>query len=153
MSETFMPRERPLDSVSRRVRESRGIAASVSVDGTGALRDLRAAILATGAAAGLAEQRVMDMALAANELATNALIHGGGSASVQITIEGGVWSCDVVDDGPGLTDPDAGTQPPGVQEGGFGLWIARRLADKFVIVPSARGLHVRVSAFAETSAH
>lgn len=131
---------------SGRLPRTHGILASIRIDGTGALRDLRQAVLDTAAAAQLTEQRVLDMALAANEIATNAILHGGGAASVQIWIDERGWHCDVIDDGPGLSDPTAGTRPPGVQEGGFGMWIARRLCDEFEIVPRQSGLHVRLVA-------
>lgn len=108
----------------RRIPGGHDILASIRIDGTGALRDLRSAVLETAGAAGLAEQRVADVALAANEIATNAIVHGGGSASVQIWLDQTAWRCDVIDDGPGLRNPAAGTEPPGVREGGFGMWIA-----------------------------
>lgn len=125
---------------------SRAVLASIRVDGTGALRDLRAAVQATAQAAGLSAQRVADMALAVNEIATNAILHGGGTAAAQIWMDDGSWHCDVTDDGPGLPDPALGTQPPGVQEGGFGLWIARRLCDRFEVLPREPGAHLRLSA-------
>jgi anti-sigma regulatory factor (Ser/Thr protein kinase) len=72
------------------------------------------------------DSRVLDLLLAATEVATNAMTHGGGIAVARVGRADGRFVCEIVDRGPGFDDPTAGylAPRPGV---GSGLWIARRL--------------------------
>ena len=88
---------------------------------TGAdLPRLRLRVGAAAAAAGLDENRCEELVLAVYELASNAILHGGGRGRLLLSRVGGSVRCQVSDDGPGFV----GTAPPG-----RGLWLARQLTD------------------------
>lgn len=87
--------------------------------------------------AGLTSERAMDMAMAANEVLTNALRYSRGAVAL--------WGWPMTDgscarsqdDGPGIADPLAGYLPPAdAMEAGRGLWLARQLVDLLQIVPN-----------------
>jgi anti-sigma regulatory factor (Ser/Thr protein kinase) len=79
--------------------------------------------------AGLAANRIADLEVAVNEVATNAVIHGGGPGTLRIWPERGGLVCEVSDPGP-LTDPLAGRIPPGMDsEHGRGLLLVNYLCD------------------------
>jgi anti-sigma regulatory factor (Ser/Thr protein kinase) len=80
--------------------------------------------------AGLSGLRTEEVVLAVNEIATNAVIHGGPPSTVR------AWSLEdeivveVTDGGDGIGDVDAGRIAPlPGQIGGRGLWLTRRLCD------------------------
>lgn len=75
------------------------------------------------AARGTADQ----VALLVSELATNALRHGRAPALVELRTDGAVLVLDVADHDTGTRPVLSGARAPG--DGGFGLMIARRLAD------------------------
>jgi anti-sigma regulatory factor (Ser/Thr protein kinase) len=78
------------------------------------------------ALAGVPEARSVDMLLAATEVATNAVEHGGGVRDVRAGRAGGRFACEIVDAGEGFDDPVAGFVAP--RPGcGSGLWVARQL--------------------------
>lgn len=80
--------------------------------------------------AGLDEDRSMDLSVAASEILSNVVLHGGGPRSVAVWSEGGRVLCEVTDAGPGLADPLVGYRPPPVGRlSGRGLWIPRQLVD------------------------
>ncbi len=94
------------------------------------LYELRAAV--SGHVAGVAAERVGEaVVLIAHELCSNAVRHGGGSGRIRIWSDAGNIYCQVIDEGPGLSDPDdAGrTLPPPTLPGGRGLWIARTMSE------------------------
>lgn len=121
------------------------------VSGADGLRQLRTEVLDSLVAERVPDARHGDIALAVHEIATNAILHGGGWSRVQISADGRSWCCDVEDGGPGLDDPEPGTEEPGLSEGGFGLWIARHACDEFCILPSRGGLHVRLVVYTSES--
>jgi anti-sigma regulatory factor (Ser/Thr protein kinase) len=102
--------------------------------------------------AGLSEPRVAELVLAANEVATNALMHGMPPFRASLWQQDGELICQIADSGRGLADPLAGWLPP--DDGavhGWGLPIARQLCDALEIAPSDRGgttasLHVSLAA-------
>jgi anti-sigma regulatory factor (Ser/Thr protein kinase) len=90
--------------------------------------------------AGLAANRISDLEVAVNEVATNAVIHGGGPGTLRVWAERGGLVCEVSDPGrltdplagrPGrLSDPLAGRIPPGMDsEHGRGLLLVNYLCD------------------------
>lgn len=94
--------------------------------------------------AGIAPDRVADLSVAANEVITNALVHGGG-ASIWTWSEEGRFFCHIEDRGNGISDPLAGYMPPSEHlSNGRGLWIARQLVDLLQIVPGPAGTAVRL---------
>lgn len=76
---------------------------------------------------GVPEGKTLDMLLAATEIATNAIDHGGGIEDVRVGRAEGRFVCEIVDPGEGFDDPTAGYLAP--REGvGRGLWVARQLS-------------------------
>lgn len=88
--------------------------------------DLREQLARELVAEHVPEARVLDLLLAANEIATNAVEHGGGIEDVRVGRAQGRFVCEIVDRGEGFDDPTAGYIPPrtGI---GSGLWVARQL--------------------------
>jgi len=96
-------------------------------------------------AAGLKPARARDLCLAATEVLTNALVHGGGGAGLRAWPLEGTFFCQIDDAGRGLTDPLAGYLPPSpAVDSGRGLWLARQLVDLLQIVPAPGGTTVRL---------
>ena len=92
---------------------------------------------------GLPSARVEDLALAIAELATNSVVHGGGSGALGVWAEGGHVVCEVRDKGH-LTDPLAGRRPvPREQYGGRGLLMVNLVADLVRVHTAPGGTTVR----------
>ncbi|HYM55793.1 MAG TPA: ATP-binding protein [Solirubrobacteraceae bacterium] len=117
-----------------------------TADGLGGLRR-SVSEWATGERLGA--ERVEDLVLAVNELATNSVRHGGGGGALRLWREADTLLCEVRDDGhiqqalPGrdLPAPEAGS--------GRGLWLVNRLCD-LVQIRSSPGrsvvrVHMRLS--------
>jgi serine/threonine-protein kinase RsbW len=84
--------------------------------------------------AGLAARRADEFALAVNEIATNAIVHGRPPATMRIWISEGEVVSEVTDAGGGIEDRSAGRFAPRVDApGGRGLWLARTLVDALEI--------------------
>src|ERR1700757_560502 len=64
------------------------------------LPDLRKAVLAQAAAAGMAADRAVDVMLAVHELAANAVRHGAGAGRLAMRVRDGRLECEVSDAGP-----------------------------------------------------
>jgi anti-sigma regulatory factor (Ser/Thr protein kinase) len=93
---------------------------------------------------GLPEDQVTALQLAASELATNSLRHGGGEGTVAMWIEPGAAVVEFTDAGH-LPDPLVGRlHPLEQQEGGRGLYLVNQLCDLVQVRTSARGTTVRV---------
>ncbi len=91
-------------------------------------------------------ERVEDIVLAVNELATNAVEHGSPEGHLSLWTGGHGLLCEI-DDGGTLRDPLPGLQAPHPAEPrGRGVWIARQLCDSLHVWTDARGTHVRVHA-------
>jgi anti-sigma regulatory factor (Ser/Thr protein kinase) len=94
-------------------------------------------------AAKVAESKIVDMLVAASEVAKNAIEHGGGVEEVRVGRAEGRFVCEVVDRGEGFDDPAAGYLAP--REGvGRGLWIARQLTWVIEFFRSPQGFTVRI---------
>lgn len=110
--------------------------------------DLAAArrfLVERAAEGGLGAERAMDLALAANEAITNALMYGGGVEGVWAWGEDGRFLCQIEDRGNGIADPLASyLPPPPVAVHGRGLWIVRQLVDLLQIEPKPTGTVVRL---------
>jgi anti-sigma regulatory factor (Ser/Thr protein kinase) len=114
---------------------------SLPVDGdVVALRERLAVALA---AAGVNEDKRMEMLLAATELADNASRHGGGIQDVRVGTVDSRFVCEIVDRGPGFDDPTAGylAPRPGL---GSGLWVARQLTWQIEFLRAAAGFTARI---------
>jgi anti-sigma regulatory factor (Ser/Thr protein kinase) len=105
---------------------------------------LRSAVAAHGGQFGLSDAQVEDLVLAAHELASNAVRHGGGSGRLRMwRIDGSVF-CEVVDSGGGFSypRPDGDRRPALGATGGRGLWIVARVVD---VLQISTGMHGTVA--------
>ena len=94
--------------------------------------------------AGFDDDRVSDLVLAVNELATNSMRHGGGSGVLSVWQENGTLLCEVTDRGH-IADPLAGRErPPDVRGGGRGLWLVNHLCDLVQVRTSQGGNVIRL---------
>jgi serine/threonine-protein kinase RsbW len=105
---------------------------------------LRALVERVGHRAGLGAQRTADLVFVVNELANNAVAHGGGRGRLTIGETDDGVAVEVTDRGPGLPDDLADEQPAASAMGGRGLWMARRMCTRIRFLSSSHGLTVRV---------
>ena len=92
---------------------------------------------------GVSDAQVLDLLLAATELATNAIGFGGGVEQVRVGRAEGRFVCEIVDRGDGFDDPSAGYLAP--RDGaGAGLWVARQLAWDVEFLRSPAGFTARL---------
>jgi anti-sigma regulatory factor (Ser/Thr protein kinase) len=105
---------------------------------------VRAFVAGAAADSGLGPTRTEDLVLAANEIATNSVRHGGGGGVLRMWDEDKALVCEIRD--AGLIDrPLAGRQRPVPgQTSGFGLWLANQLCDLVQVRSSATGTVVRL---------
>jgi anti-sigma regulatory factor (Ser/Thr protein kinase) len=97
--------------------------------GHGQLAALRQFVGECAASAGMSLNRALDLVVAANEIATNSLEHGGGSGVLRIWAERRKMACEIRDSGT-LEDPLGDRRPPSVDNpAGRGLWLANQLCD------------------------
>jgi anti-sigma regulatory factor (Ser/Thr protein kinase) len=95
---------------------------------------LRDRVAACATAAGMPQERVMDVILAVHELAANAVRHGAGAGRVLIRAAAGALRCQVVDSGQG--------EGPWPVRPGHGLWIVGTVADEVIASPGLHGSQV-----------
>jgi anti-sigma regulatory factor (Ser/Thr protein kinase) len=115
------------------------------------LRFLREAVVAHASAAGLSEERAVDVMLAVHELAANAVRHGAGSGRLRMEVTSGQLRCQISDAGANGRDagphgravPGASGAPWPVQPG-HGLWVTRNTADQVAITVGPGGSVVTV---------
>jgi anti-sigma regulatory factor (Ser/Thr protein kinase) len=89
-------------------------------------------------------ERVEALELAASELATNAVVHGGGSGSVAMWSDPASAVLEVTSPGR-LADPLSGRlRPPPGHEGGTGLYLVHQLCDLVQVRSGSGGTTVRV---------
>ena len=94
---------------------------------------------------GLSPEQVDALELAASELATNSIRHGGGSGTVAMWLETAAVVVEFTDAGL-LTDPLAGRSLPSTdQEGGRGLYLVNQLCDLVQVRSSRSGTTVRIT--------
>lgn len=110
------------------------VGGTVSLDfGSADLPALRQIVDAQAQSAGLPVARRQDAVLTIDEIASNAVRHGGGAGRLELWAARGWFWFRVADDGRGMP---AGIRPslPGPAEpNGRGLWIASRLADQLTV--------------------
>lgn len=96
---------------------------------TGDLRDVREFVARYGVMAGLDREKIDDLVLAANEIATNSIRHGGERGTVRVWKDTRWFVCEFEDDGT-IENPLIGrVQPTLTDDGGRGLWIANQICD------------------------
>jgi anti-sigma regulatory factor (Ser/Thr protein kinase) len=95
----------------------------------GVLSSLRGEVAAFAAGAGLRPEQAADLALSANEIATNSVRYAGGRGTVRLWRAARGVVCEVSDAGR-IDAPLAGRIPPEPGHiGGWGLWLANQLCD------------------------
>ncbi len=98
-------------------------------------------------AAGVARDAAQDLVLAAHELASNSVQHGGGRGRLRSWLEPGAFVVEVSDSGR-IHDPLVGRQVADVgSEHGRGVWMANQLCDLVQLRSSAAGTVVRLFAW------
>ncbi|GAA0667472.1 hypothetical protein GCM10009535_54150 [Streptomyces thermocarboxydovorans] len=115
--------------------------------GLAELAKLRLLVEECGAGVGLTEPRRSDFLLAVNEIASNAIEHGGGGGRLLLWKVGDELECRIADSGPGFTEavvPESLTGLDGATRG-RGLYIARLVADRFNISAAAVGAVVTLA--------
>jgi anti-sigma regulatory factor (Ser/Thr protein kinase) len=89
-----------------------------------------------------------DFLLAIDEMASNAVRHGGPPVSLRLWATPDRAVCRITDSGAGLDDPFAGYGPAhgeDLSRGGMGLWLARQLCDHVDVLPERPGVTVRLT--------
>lgn len=110
----------------------------------GDLREIRSFVAQHATDAGLSRERCAELVLAADELATNSMVHATGCGSVLVWREQASVICEVRDAGQ-LSDPLAGRRRPRQDSAsGRGLWIANQVCDLVAMRSSATGVVVRL---------
>jgi anti-sigma regulatory factor (Ser/Thr protein kinase) len=91
--------------------------------------------------------RADDLMLAAHELATNSVVHGGGRGELAIWREPGALVVEISDSGR-IDDPLVGRGLLDLQsENGRGIWMANQLCELVQVRSGARGTQVRLWAW------
>lgn len=112
---------------------------------TGALPAMREFVSAEALRHGLAQDRLLPLMLAVNEVATNIIRHGSGHGGLWMWAEGGELICDLADPERALEDTFLGYQPPRpFQQQGAGMWAVRRLCHIVEIRSGALGTVIRI---------
>ena len=135
------PFDRPLPAAPANARQLRFEATSAS------LHDLRSLVAEEATRLGLPSSRSDDLVLAASEVATNSIRHGGGTGVLRLWAEPDSLVCEISDAGR-IHDPLVGRdRPTGDLESGYGLWLANHVCDLVQIRTFESGsvvrLHVR----------
>jgi anti-sigma regulatory factor (Ser/Thr protein kinase) len=110
---------------------------------------LRALVAEHGRDVGLTETRIADLVLAANEVTTNSLRHGGGVAYVRTWKADGAFVCEAADNGRfdmPLVDRE---RPASDVRASRGLWLSNHLCDLVQIQSNPLGTTVRLHMWLE----
>ena len=108
------------------------------------LRLVREFLVRHARRAGITGERLADLVLAVDELATNTLRYAAGHGTLRTWQEDGSLLCEVADAGH-IADPLAGRSLPPPQEmGGRGLWLVNELCDLVQVRAAPGGSLVRV---------
>jgi anti-sigma regulatory factor (Ser/Thr protein kinase) len=111
---------------------------------TRGLAALRVLVRQLGTDAGFCETRIEDLVLAANEIATNSVRHGGGRGVLRVWTSGHTVVCDIRDAGQ-IDEPLVGRRRPlPDQIGGRGMWLVNQLCELVQVRSSAAGTIVRL---------
>ena len=108
-----------------------------------ALPVLRRLVSGLAASAGLDADRVSDLVLAVNEVATNSISYGGGGGLLRVWREPDRLICEVHDSGT-IEDPLVGRAMPSAEGSRHGLWIANQTCDLVQLRSFADGTVVRM---------
>lgn len=117
---------------------------------SGQLGPVRRLVQRHATKAGVSPDAVEDLVLCVDEIATNSLLHGGGSGLLRIWTDAAALVCEVSDRGV-IDDPLVGRVPPPPDRlGGRGVWLANQLCDLVQLRSGPGGtvvrLHTRLAA-------
>ncbi len=113
----------------------------------GYLRPVRDFVERVANQAGFLRDRIEDLRIVVNEVATNAILHGQPPVRVRAWVDHPTIVFEVTDSGSGPTNLLQGFLPADPDQlGGMGLWLARQLSDRLEIATSADGASVRIAA-------
>ena len=110
---------------------------------------LRKALTECGTTLGLDELPLARFVLAVNEVATNAVRHGGGRGRLRLWLwrDGAYLWCEVVDQGAGIPRgrlrPDHRPKPGHI--GGWGLWLVHHICSTVRIETGRDGTRVELA--------
>jgi anti-sigma regulatory factor (Ser/Thr protein kinase) len=111
------------------------------------LAGLRSSVATLARHAGLSGEEVDGLVLAAHEVATNSVVHGGGAGELRAWGEADAFIVEVRDPGV-ITDPLVGRGLlSDVTEDGRGIWMANQLCDLVQVRSSSAGTTVRLFAW------
>lgn len=109
------------------------------------LAGLRRRVAALAVTAGMDAERVPDVVLAVNEIASNSVEHGPGVGVLSVWDDGTDLVAEVADTGGGMDMPFPGlVLPPSDGARGRGLWLASELSDVLEVWSDDDGTVVRV---------
>jgi anti-sigma regulatory factor (Ser/Thr protein kinase) len=118
---------------------------AVRLDAVADLSEARGFVAEAAVRAGVRPGRAVELGIAANEIATNCLVHGGGAGTLSCWAEDCRFLCQIEDGGRGIDDPLAGYRPGNAAgESGRGLWLARQLVDLVQVDGGPSGTRVRL---------
>lgn len=108
---------------------------------------VRALVQQLARQAGLSEERTDDMMLAAHELATNSVLHGGGTGELTVWSEQDALVVEIRDAGV-IRDPLVGRGLLDLEsENGRGIWMANQLCELVQVRSGPQGTQVRLWAW------
>jgi anti-sigma regulatory factor (Ser/Thr protein kinase) len=140
--------------LNSRVEQPQGDPASVLDFNLADLHTIRRHVTSMAVASGFSGSRADELALAVNEIASNAVVHGRLPATLRIWPLEREIVCEVTDAGDGIADVLAGQlTPPPAGIGGRGIWLARMLCDAVEIrnrVGCTVSMHATAPEFALT---
>jgi two-component sensor histidine kinase len=116
--------------------------------GANSLSGLRAQVLECASAAGLPDDRAIDVMLTLHELMANAVRHGPGHGRLRIDVTARALRCQVSEAGvaaAGLAGGGRRFIPDWPVRHGHGLWLVRRTADLVQLTTGAGGTVADVS--------
>ena len=116
----------------------------VAFDATTRMITIRRAVADHAEAAGLGLERVDELVLAVNELATNSVRHGGGRGVLKMWDDEHSVVCEVSDPGKSPDVLAGRARPMHSHEGGRGLWLVHQLCDLVQLRAFATGNVIRV---------
>lgn len=115
------------------------------------LTPLRRLVAGRAADAGLGAARAGDLTLAATEVATNSVRHGGGGGRLRMWQQPDAFVMEVTDGGH-IDDPLVGRRVPlPLASGGRGVYLVNQLCDLVQIRSSPEGTTVRIHAWTSTA--
>jgi anti-sigma regulatory factor (Ser/Thr protein kinase) len=107
------------------------------------LRPVRNIVASYARRAGLPDERVANLVLAASEIAANTLRHTGAGGTVHVWHAEDEVLCQIQDQG-WITDPLAGRVRRPADERGHGLWVVNQMCDLVELRTSRSGTTIRL---------